>query len=210
MSGWAGLIGGAVQGIAGGLAAGRSSKAQQREANNAAMWDWLGSENAYKERMAEMKPWESMETGARTSMEDILGYNGEEAKQRALDSIMNSPAVQMRLRTGTSAIDRSAAAQGGLFSGNTGKALAKYGQDLGSEEFGNEYNRRAGMMDWAYGNMGRRADEKADRFMRAASIFSGRARDIGAINKNKYDMLRDTQNTVGSNLMSFYGGGGGK
>jgi hypothetical protein len=53
------------------------------------------------------------------------------------------PGYNFRLGEGMKALERSAAARGGLVSGATGKALTRYGQDFGSAEFGNAYNRLA-------------------------------------------------------------------
>jgi hypothetical protein len=134
--------------------ANRRATNDQQGANESA----IAADQAARERaLGEFTPWNKMEDQARTSMADILGYNGQDAAASAYDALMKSPAFQMRLKTGQEGIDRSAASAGGLFSGNTGKALVQYGQDLGSQEFQSEYNRRAGMMDWAYGNTGNRA-----------------------------------------------------
>lgn len=53
----------------------------------------------------------------------------------------NDPGYQARLKLGTDAIQRSAAARGGVVTGGTAKALDAYGQDYGSNEYGNVYNR---------------------------------------------------------------------
>ena len=53
------------------------------------------------------------------------------------------PGYNFRLGEGMKALERSAAARGGLLSGGTGKALTRYGQDFGSNEFSNAYNRLA-------------------------------------------------------------------
>lgn len=55
------------------------------------------------------------------------------------------PGYNFRLSEGTKALERSAAARGGLMSGATGKALTRYGQDYGSNEFTNAYNRLASL-----------------------------------------------------------------
>ena len=39
------------------------------------------------------------------------------------------------------ALERSAAARGGLMSGGTGKALQRFGQEMGSQEYQNAFNR---------------------------------------------------------------------
>jgi len=51
-----------------------------------------------------------------------------------------SPGYDFRLAEGEKAIERSAAAKGGLLGGATGKALTRYGQDYASGEYNQEYN----------------------------------------------------------------------
>ena len=51
------------------------------------------------------------------------------------------PGYQFRLNEGQKALERSAAARGGLMSGGTLKAIQGYGQEMGSQEYGNAYNR---------------------------------------------------------------------
>lgn len=55
------------------------------------------------------------------------------------------PGYNFRLGEGLKAIDRQAAARGGLISGGALKAAQRYGQDYASNEFGNAYNRMAGL-----------------------------------------------------------------
>lgn len=54
------------------------------------------------------------------------------------------PGYQFRLQEGQKAIERGAAARGGLLSGATQKALQRYGQDLASAEYGRAYGRAVG------------------------------------------------------------------
>jgi hypothetical protein len=51
------------------------------------------------------------------------------------------PGYAFRLSEGQQAIDRSAAARGGTQSGAALKAAARYGQNMGSQEYGNAYER---------------------------------------------------------------------
>jgi hypothetical protein len=51
------------------------------------------------------------------------------------------PGYQFRMDQGEQALERSAAARGGLTSGGTGMALERYGQDYASGEYSNAYNR---------------------------------------------------------------------
>jgi len=55
------------------------------------------------------------------------------------------PSYQFRLSEGMKALDRTAAARGGLLSGATLKGAQRYGQGLASQEYGNAYNRLASM-----------------------------------------------------------------
>jgi len=61
------------------------------------------------------------------------------------------PGYAFRLKEGTKALNASAAARGGLISGNALRAATAYGQDMGSQEYTNAFNRyyseRSNMMD---------------------------------------------------------------
>lgn len=63
----------------------------------------------------------------------------------ALARFQTSPGYQFRVGEGIKALDRSAAAKGALFSGAQGKALNDYGQNMGSQEFGNYVNMLGGL-----------------------------------------------------------------
>jgi hypothetical protein len=101
------------------------------------------------------------------------------------------PSYQFRLSEGLKSLDRTAAARGGLVSGNALKAAQRYGQDLASTEYGNAWNRQAGlagvgqtatnqMADAASrygtnaGNIGMMAgNARASGYMGAANALSG-------------------------------------
>lgn len=58
-----------------------------------------------------------------------------------MDQFQADPGYAFRLSEGQKALERSAAARGGLMGGATGKALLRYGQQMGSQEFANAFNR---------------------------------------------------------------------
>ena len=80
---------------------------------------------------------------------DVLGLSdnktapgyGSAAKDFSMADFQADPGYAFRLSEGTKALERSAAARGGLLSGGTGKALTRFGQDLGSQEYTNAFNR---------------------------------------------------------------------
>ena len=69
------------------------------------------------------------------------GGFGEWDRNFNMNDFQSDPGYQFRLKQGGQALERSAAARGGLNSGALGKALAQYGQEMGSNEYGNAYNR---------------------------------------------------------------------
>ena len=80
---------------------------------------------------------------------DVLGLSGNTgaqgygsaAKDFSMADFQADPGYAFRLSEGQKALERSAAARGGLLSGGTGKALQRFGQDLGSQEYTNAFNR---------------------------------------------------------------------
>ena len=57
------------------------------------------------------------------------------------DDFTKDPGYDFRMQEGQKALERSAAARGGLQNGGTMKALAEYGQGFASNEYQNAYNR---------------------------------------------------------------------
>ena len=58
-----------------------------------------------------------------------------------MQQFQQDPGYAFRLSEGQKALDRSAAARGGLISGNALKAATRFGQEMGSQEYTNAFNR---------------------------------------------------------------------
>jgi hypothetical protein len=103
----------------------------------------------------ELPAWGSMSTQQRTD-----AINAEIQKQRAgaataqrspeygaltrdfgMKDFQADPGYAFRLSEGTRALDRTAAARGGLLSGSTLRGAQRFGQDLASQEYQNAFNR---------------------------------------------------------------------
>ena len=69
-------------------------------------------------------------------------YEGELAFDPSSVDVTQDPGYAFRLSQGQKALDTGAGAKGQLFSGAQQKALLKYGQDLGSQEYQNAYQRQ--------------------------------------------------------------------
>lgn len=80
---------------------------------------------------------------------DLLGLStntgaagfGSAAKTFGASDFQADPGYQFRLDQGQKAIERSAAARGGVLSGAAVKAASDYNQGAASQEYGNAYNR---------------------------------------------------------------------
>lgn len=68
------------------------------------------------------------------------GY-GSLAKSFSGEDMYKDPGYGFRLNEGVKALDRSAAARGGLLGGNQLRGLTQFGQDYGSQEYMNAFNR---------------------------------------------------------------------
>lgn len=98
----------------------------QTDAANAATDSQL---KMYREGLAATAPW-------RVAGEKALNTLADKLKAGPGD-YTKSPGYDFRTNEGQKAIERSAAAKGGLLSGATGKALTRYGQDYATNDYQN-------------------------------------------------------------------------
>jgi len=139
------IIGGAMLGSAllGGAASGAASRAQTRavEQGSAAQERAAEKSIAAQERMFErqvalQEPFRRAGVNALPQLVAASKYTPFTMQQFQAD-----PGYQFRLQEGMKALDRSAAARGGLLSGATLRGAQEYGQGLASQEYTNAFNR---------------------------------------------------------------------
>jgi len=156
---WLAAVVPAVAGLAGGImqsgAQDRATQAQTTAAKNA-----LGfAQNQWNTAQAQMAPYYQAGVAAIPEMQKVAmtagqidptqasGYNpittltSPGQFQFNTTGSMADPSYAWRLNQGLDAVNASAAAKGGYFSGNTGKALLDYGQGAASQEYQNQFNR---------------------------------------------------------------------
>lgn len=68
-------------------------------------------------------------------------FDAPEFYAPSFEDAQNEPGYQFRLRSGSDAMERSAAARGVLRTGGTLKGLQEYGQNFGAQEYSNVYDR---------------------------------------------------------------------
>jgi hypothetical protein len=164
----AGALGSAVSGISAANAAGRAGKnlrKQQKLASAAALAE---SQKAQALQTAQynqnkdiqyaineqnksyMEPYRQAGITGQNRLLTLLGLNGGDGtaadfgrygKDFQMSDFQQDPGYAFRLAEGMKAMDRTAAARGGLMSGGALKAGQQYGQDMASQEYSNAYDR---------------------------------------------------------------------
>ena len=94
----------------------------------------------YQQQLSLQEPWRQAGTNALARMQGGA-FAQPAAFTYGANDYQADPGYAFRLAEGQKALDRQAAARGGLISGGALKAAQRYGQDMGSQEFGNAYNR---------------------------------------------------------------------
>lgn len=137
----AAVIGAGVVGAAGSAYASKqSSKAAKAQAASADQASAIQQAN-FEQTREDLMPYKQ---AGDTSLNQLMGQmtpDGYFNQTYTGQDIYSDPSYQFRLQQGQDAIQSSAAAQGGLLSGATLKALQNYGQESASQEYSNAYNR---------------------------------------------------------------------
>lgn len=95
----------------------------------------------YDQTRKDLMPYADAGRGSLSQLMGQMGPNGYFNQTYDGQDIYSDPSYQFRLNEGLDAVQSGAAAQGGLLSGATLKALQGYGQDMASQEYQNAYNR---------------------------------------------------------------------
>ena len=128
----AGAIGGAT------ISANAAQNAANTEAGAANSANQL-QYSEFQQQQANEAPWLSAGTSALGQMRSMASTTPTFTQADFLAN--EDPAYGFDLSQGQQAIERSAAAQGGLQSGGTLKSLTNYAQGMASNEYSNAYNR---------------------------------------------------------------------
>jgi hypothetical protein len=127
------ILGSAVLGAASSRSA---AKTQANAANQAAQLQ----QQQYEQTRADQAPYREAGYNALAQLQRTAG-NVPGAFKFGAEDYQADPGYAFRLSEGQKALDRQAAARGGLISGSALKAATRYGQDMGSQEYQNAYNR---------------------------------------------------------------------
>jgi len=128
------IIGGAMLGSAllGGAASSKAAKAQtqaQREGDAA-------QERMFNRQVELQEPFRQAGVNALPELVEASRYT-----PFGMEQFQQDPGYGFRLKEGLRALESSAAARGGLLSGNQMRGVTRFGQELGSQEYTNAFNR---------------------------------------------------------------------
>lgn len=126
---------------------GAAIAADQSRKNRALSSPWTGSgESALGQITKLLGLGQLTQEGNTDGISWVKPYgSAAESNAAANDAFVKSPGYQFRQEEGTKALARSAASKGMTLSGAQTKAVQKFGQDIGSEEYGNYFNQLMGL-----------------------------------------------------------------
>ena len=210
----AGIMGGAQ--LVGGLFGAKATK-DAANAQAAAQRDAMAAQQAMFERQVQLQePFRQAGLTAQNRLMTLLGLGpdttaaeyGMAARPFDMQAFEQDPGYAFRMQEGMRALERSAAARGGLLSGNALRGITRFGQDLASQEYGNAFNRfqierqarlnplqslmgggqtAANVLTGAAGSYGQQAGEgmtslgniRASQYMGRANAMAGGLQGIG-------------------------------
>lgn len=216
----------AVSGAQGASAAKKAANAQVAAAQQAGDLQ----KEMYYNNLELQAPFREAGLTAQNKLLDYMGLSkgagGKYAKDFSMTDFQQDPGYAFRMSEGLKALDRTAAARGGMLSGAALRGATRYGQDMASQEYTNAFNRyqtnRANQLNPLQSLMGsgqtaanqvgaagqNYATQAGDAYMNA-----GNARASGYVGSaNAWNSaLGQAANTLGQQnmLSSVFGGGGG-
>ena len=152
----AAILGAGVLGAGASIYGSSKAASAQRDAANAANAVQL---DMYNQQREDLSPFVQAGTGAQNRLVSLLGIGGDTSapdygkysKDFSMSDFTADPGYAFRLSEGLKGLNAAAAARGGMISGAALKAATNYGQQAGSQEYQNAFNRyqvnRANQLD---------------------------------------------------------------
>lgn len=153
------IIGSALVGGAASMAgASKAAKAQRQAADQAAQVQ----RETFERQVELQEPFRQAGITSQNELMRLLGIGGDQTaadygmltRGYRPEDLQMDPGYAFRLAEGQKALERSAAARGGLLSGSTLKGAQRFGQDLASQEYMNAFNRAQAQLGTRLGALG--------------------------------------------------------
>lgn len=132
------IIGGAVVGAGASIYASNKGASAEEKASNLASQTQLGM---FGQTRADQTPWRQAGGQAVQQLGSLTGPGGQFEQPFTQADFQSDPGYKFRLDQAEQAIQRSAAARGGLVSGGTLRSLDQYTQGLASQDYQGAFDR---------------------------------------------------------------------
>jgi hypothetical protein len=186
-------------------AAGQASDAQIRAAEIAAE----EQRRQFDKVQGLLNPFVNAGTSALGGQQDLLGLNGMQAQQDAINGIRNSSEFQTYLDLGENSLRQNAAATGGLRGGNTQAALAQFSPQLLNQMINQRYSNLGGLTALGQnaaagvGNAGMQSASNIGNLMQqAGAAQAGNYMAQGQANANMWGNFAGALGTIGGAYMN--------
>jgi hypothetical protein len=153
-AGW--VAGGiAAAGIVGSVISSNAAKGAAQTQADAANNATAAQQQALQQQLELQKPFTTAGTTAVNQLSAMTQPGGVATQDFTFgpNAYQADPGYAFRLKEGMNAMNATAAARGGLISGNALKAGQMYGQELGSQEYSNAFNRAQNMFQMNRNNL---------------------------------------------------------
>jgi hypothetical protein len=162
-------------------AAQTAAQLQAQEAQNALNFQ----QQEWAQNQANEKPFLQAGQGAVSSLSNLMQNNAfpawnQQFQPPTAQQAEATPGYQFQLQQGEQAIQRSAAAQGGLLSGGTAKALNNYAQGVASGNYQQVYNNAFQQYQQQYGQFQQNQANQYNRLANLAGFGQVSAGSLGA------------------------------
>lgn len=198
------LAGAAVVGAGAQIISGNKAAKAQRQAADMSVAE---QRRQYDTTRADFAPWRQAGSGALDMLSRAYGIGGQAPDMTAFTA---SPGYQFRFDQGLQAVDRGAAARGLLHSGAAVKAEQRFGQGLASSEFGDWWNRLAGVAGVGQQATGQTAAAGANAANNISNAYTQAGNARASSYANTGSAINSGINNVLGAYLYNYGGGFGK
>ena len=148
----------AASAAVGAYSARKGAKAQQQAADQSAEVQ----REIFQKQTELAEPFRQAGISSQNELMRLLGIGGDASaadygmltRQFRPEDMQMDPGYAFRLSEGQKALERSAAARGGLLSGSMLKGAQRFGQEMGSQEYMNAFNRAQAQLGTRLGTLG--------------------------------------------------------
>lgn len=190
-----------LSGIFGGKGAKKAAKANAAQLQAAL----AQQQRQYDTTRSDLMPYMSAGGGALASSLDLLGQNGNDVQQTAIDHLKASPSFTSLYNTGQDTLLQNAAATGGLRGGDTQRGLADFGSSLLAQVIQSQLGNLGGIANLGAGAAGQLGGIGQSNANAQTGIYGqlGQANGISA--GAPYAALQGIFSGIGGNVRSGAG-----